>query len=72
MKRFFLNSEGKIKWWINGLIFFVVCYVIAVILVPLLTKGTITQKELLIGVPVWAIGGFVYSFIMKIATERKK
>jgi len=49
MNSFFASSDGKVKWWVNGLIFAVVCYIIAVILIPLITKGGITQKELLIG-----------------------
>ena len=71
MNSFFVSSEGKIKCWNIGLVFSLVGYVIAVILVPLLTKGSITQKELLVGIPAWTLGGLVSGFIMKIATEKK-
>jgi len=66
MKGFFFN-----KWWVQGLTFFVVCYISAEIIIPLIKKDSITQKDLLIGIIAWAIAGLLWGLVTKILAEIK-
>jgi hypothetical protein len=43
-----------------------------VVLFPLIEGEAITQKGLLVGIPVWAVAGFVFGFTMKIINRKKK
>ena len=65
-------KESKYQWLRLGLFFGIWMYVFSTILFPLIDGRGITQKELLIGIPMWAIAGFLFAFTMKIINRRKK
>jgi len=72
MNSFFASSEGKVKWWIIGIIYTVNGYITSGILVPLITNGSITQKKLLVGIPIWMFCGLIFGFFMKIYPPKGK
>ena len=59
-------SESKKQWWRAGVVFGLLMYLFMTILAPLVSRGYVTQRELLIGIPVWAIAGFLFVLIMKV------
>jgi len=65
-------KESKYQWLRLGLFFGIWMYVFGTILLPLIDGRGITQKELLIGIPMWAIGGFLFSFTMKIINRKRR
>jgi hypothetical protein len=64
--------QQKNQWFRAGLFFGLFMYVFMVVLFPLIEGEAITQKGLLIGIPVWAVAGFVFGFTMKIINRKKK
>jgi hypothetical protein len=62
----------KIKWWRAGLGWGLFMYISMSILFPLIRGGSLTQKELLLGIPVWAIGGLVFGLLTKRIYRKKK
>lgn len=61
---------GK-KWLMMGLIWGLFMYVIMTFIFPLIIQEEITQKSMLIGIPIWLIGGLGFGFTMKIWMNRK-
>ena len=57
-----LTQLKKSKWWREGLSFGIFMYVSMEILYPLIAGKDITQKELLIKIPVWIILSLLFSF----------
>jgi len=43
-----------------------------VILFPFIKGENITQKGLLIGIPVWTVGGFLFGYTMKRILGKRK
>jgi hypothetical protein len=66
------TEPTKSKYLLSGLLFGLFMYVFMTVLFPLIDGTGITQKGLLIGIPVWAIAGLVFGFIMKIINRKKK
>ncbi len=46
-------------------------YVFMTVLFPLIDGRGITQKELLIGIPVWALAGFLYGYTFNKIVKKK-
>ncbi len=68
-----MKEQSKRNWLKEGLIFGLFMYVFNVILLPLLSyTDKITTRKLLVGIPVWLIGGLVYGLVMKFYYDRKK
>jgi hypothetical protein len=65
-------TQPKVKWLLAGLLFGLLMYIFMAILFPLIKGETLTQKGLLIGIPVWVIAGLLFGFTMKIINGRKK
>jgi hypothetical protein len=63
--------EIKSQWLRAGLFFGFFMYGFMNILLPLIKGETLTQKELLIGIPVWVAAGLLYGFTMKIINRKK-
>jgi len=59
------TPEFKIKWWRDGLSWGLLMYFFMEILFPLIQGKDITQKGLLIGIPVWMIGGLLFGCTLK-------
>ena len=57
--------EIKYQWLRAGLIWGILMYVSMVILFPLIKGDNITQTGLLIGIPIWTLGGLLFGYIMK-------
>ena len=55
----------KVKWWRVGIFFGFCMYVFMTIVFPLIRKGTITQTELLTGIPICTFVGLVYALLIK-------
>ena len=64
-------QEPKAQWWLRGMLFGLFMYVFMVILFPLIKGEALTQKGLLIGIPVWAVAGLVFGFTMTIINRKK-
>jgi len=62
----------KTKWLRAGLGWGLFMYIFMTILFPLMKGETITQKGLLIGIPLWTIGGLVFGYTMKRFTNKKQ
>ena len=66
-----MNIIEKVKIWKKrillreALFFGFSMYVFMTIVVPLIKGEEITLKELLIGIPVWLIGGCLFSLLLK-------
>lgn len=63
------------KWLVSGLLFGLFMFIAIEILYPLIAEHEITLRALLVGIPLWFIGGLVWGYTMKIVTtkrERKK
>jgi hypothetical protein len=65
-------SEPKRKWLLDGLIWGFLMYLFMVILFPLIQGKDITQKGLLIGVPVWMACGLLFGLTMKWIYRKRK
>ena len=66
-------SETKYQWWRAGLIWGFFMYVFMVVIFPLIKGENITQKELLIGIPVWIVGGgLFFGYTMKRVNGKRK
>jgi len=59
-------------WLKQGLSFGFGMYVGMTIIFPLMMKEPITQKDLLIGIPFWLIGGLGFGYLMKLMTNKKE
>ena len=59
------HSKNKVEWWHLGISFGILMYVFTIILCPLIFKEDITLKSLLIGIPAWSFGGFLYGLTTK-------
>jgi hypothetical protein len=66
------SPESKAQWWRAGLFFGLFMYVFMVILLPFIKGETLTQKGLLIGIPIWAVVGVLFGFTMKIINRKKR
>ena len=66
------DPEPKSKWWLLGLLWGFFMYVFMTILFPIITVKEITQKELLINIPVWLIAGLLVGYITKVINGKKK
>ena len=64
-------QEPKAQWWLRGMLLGLSMYVFMVILFPLIKGEALTQKGLLIGIPVWAVAGLVFGFTMTIINRKK-
>ena len=73
LKKMNKHSKFEGNGWIKiGLIFAVVMYIFNQLLMPyFIFKDEITQKKLIIGVPIWIIGGLLYGYIVKSLEEKK-
>ena len=61
------------KSWVKfGLIWAAFMYLMMVVLFPLWDKKDITPKSLLIGVPVWLIGGLIFGYVSRKKTPENK
>lgn len=66
------NNKNKTKNWLKtGLIFGVLMYVWMILLFPLILGEEITQKSMLIGIPIWLICGLLFGLTMKHWMNRK-
>jgi hypothetical protein len=64
--------ELNYQWLRAGLFFGFFMYVFMDILSPLIKGETLTQKGLLIGIPVWVVVGLLFGFTMKLINRKKK
>jgi len=59
------KNQSKYQWLHSGLIWGLFMCVFMVILFPLIEGENITQKKLLIGIPLWIVAGLLYGYTMK-------
>jgi hypothetical protein len=57
-------------WLISGLLFGLFMYFAMTIIYPLITQQEITLRALLIGIPLWLIGGLGWGYTMKIVMNK--
>jgi len=58
------------KWLVPGLLFGLFMFIAMEVLYPLIGGYEITQKALLISIPIWLIGGLGWGYTMKIVMNR--
>ena len=63
--------EGR-GWLKQGLSFGFFMYVFMTILFPIILKEEITSEDLLIGIPIWLIGGLGFGYTMKLFMNKKE
>jgi len=66
--------ENKLttKYWLKlGLLFALIMYVVMTILFPLIDNKEMTQRSLLIGIPIWLICGLGWGYWMKTRMMKK-
>lgn len=67
-----MKKKNTIKpYLIGGIVWSLFMYLFMVILIPYAQNEEITQRELLMGIPVWIIGGLIYTLIMIFFMKRK-
>lgn len=59
-------------WVSRGLLWGLLMYVFETLMAPLINKEVISFNKLLIGIPIWAIGGLVFGYIMKLINVKSK
>ena len=65
-------SKNKTKnWLLSGLYFGLFMYIVMELIVPLIEKKEITQKQLLIGIPIWIFCGLFWGILMKLLMNKK-
>lgn len=66
------HSKNTTKnWLIVGLIWGVLMYVVMTLRFPIVMDESITKKSILIGIPVWLIGGILFGLMMKYWMNKK-
>ena len=65
------NKNITKNWLKSGLFFGLFMFVIMTFIFPLIEQEQITQKSILIGIPVWLIGGLFFGYTMKIWMNKK-
>jgi len=63
--------EGR-GWLKQGLRFGFFMYIFMTVVFPLISKEKIILNDLLIGIPIWIIGGLGFGYIMKIFMNKKE
>jgi len=66
------TEPTKTQWLLVGLLFGLFMYVFMEVLLPFTQGENITQKRLLIGIPIWLIGGLLFGLMTKCINRRKK
>lgn len=59
------------RWLMSGLLFGFLMYLIMIIIYPLVLHEEITQRKLLIGIPIWLIFGLAWGYTMKAWMNKK-
>jgi hypothetical protein len=65
-------THGVVNWRHSGLRWGLLMYLTVTILEPLITGKELTWRKLLIGVPVWILGGLLFGFILKSFVGKKR
>jgi hypothetical protein len=58
-------TQPDIKWWYVGLRFGLSMFLFMTILLPLIMGEEISQRKLLLGIPIWLLAGLFFGIIMK-------
>ena len=66
------SEPTKSQYFLSGLFWGIFMYVFMTILFPLIQGENLTQRRLLIGIPIWAVAGFLFGFAMKIIKSGKR
>lgn len=66
------NNSNLKPYIIGGIFWSALMYLFMVILIPYAQKEEITHRDLLMGIPVWIIGGLIYTLIMIFFMKRKR
>ena len=66
------NPFNGIGWIKEGVSWGFIMYVFMIILFPLINSEEITLKKLMIGIPIWLIGGLCYGYFMKLILGKKQ
>ncbi|MBX2876000.1 MAG: hypothetical protein KTR30_28020 [Saprospiraceae bacterium] len=65
------NPFAGSGWVKQGLIWAAFMYVLMTLIFPLLTNDPITQKDVLVGVPIWLVGGLIFGYFLKRFMDKK-
>jgi hypothetical protein len=72
MKKNKINLNEGNGWVKQGLFLGLIMYVLTTFMFPLITGQKITLGKVLIGIPIWTIGGLGFGYIMKLINEINK
>lgn len=67
-----IMTQPEFNWWRSGIGWGFFMYIFMEILMPFIIGEPITGKSLLLGIPIWAIGGLIFGLIMKMFPGKKK
>lgn len=60
------NKNTTEHWLISGIVFGLFMFIIMVVIIPIIKGETITIKNIIIGIPLWTIGGLAWGYLMKL------
>lgn len=72
-----LNQEiedpaGRKGYWLaTGIVWGVVMYALVNFVIPLVSQQPVTTKAMLIGIPIWLLGGLAYGYTMRTWMNRR-
>ncbi|MCX8020478.1 MAG: hypothetical protein N2747_08305 [Chitinophagaceae bacterium] len=59
-------------WVKQGLLFGLYMYVFMILIFPLIEGEEITLRKILLGIPLWTIGGLIFGYLMKLISGKSK
>jgi hypothetical protein len=66
-----LLTQADVKWWYVGLKFGLSMFVMMTLIFPLIMGEGLTQRKILIGIPVWTFAGLIFGITLKVFTGMK-
>ena len=65
-------TQADVKWWNVGLKFGLSMFIMMTLIFPLIMGEGLTQRKILIGIPIWTIGGLGFGYTMKLINGKNK
>ena len=65
-------TQADVNWWYVGLRFGLTMFVMMTIIFPLVLGEGLTQRKILIGIPIWITAGLIFGIIMKVFIGKRK
>lgn len=66
-----MSEEKKGSWIVTGLVWGVMMYVFSN-LISYFMDGEITKRKLIVGIPIWIIGGLIFGLVTRGVKRKQK